>query len=209
MGLIGESAMAFQAVPNGIKVELNAIQNGVPNVNVYHCSDAATHDAALLETYADTFDSWWQADLQPILSNSYVLENITVTSLELATGPQFIKSFSTGHQGDLTGEQVAGNAALVISWRTPNLGKSFRGRTYIGGLDAAATETSTVVSASFATAVQNAAENLIGAVESIGGALSVLSRFTAGVLRVVGLLTEITSIIVDTKIDSQRRRTAN
>jgi len=201
--------MAFQAVPDGIKVEFNAIQNGVPNVNVYHVKDTATHDDALLEAYADGFDSWWQADLQPILSNSYVLENITVTSLEVSTGPQFVKSFSSGHQGALTGEQVAGNAALVISWRTPSLGRSFRGRTYIGGLDAAATETSTTVTASFADAIVNAAENMLGMVESLGGALAVLSRYAALVLRVTGLLTEITSIIVDTKIDSQRRRTAN
>jgi len=37
----------------------------------------------------------------------------------------------------------------------------------------------------------------------------VLSRYAAGVLRVTGLLTEIISVIVDTKVDSQRNRTAN
>jgi hypothetical protein len=37
----------------------------------------------------------------------------------------------------------------------------------------------------------------------------VLSRFALGVARVAGLLTEITSIITDVKVDSQRRRTAN
>jgi len=201
--------MPFQTVPNGIEVVLDAIQNGVPVVNVYNVRDAATHDAALMETYCDAFDAWWVANLKPILSNSYVLTSIKATSLILSTGPQFIKSFSTGHQGDLTGEQVAGNAAVCISWRTASIGRSFRGRTYLGGLDAAATDTAQVISSSFASAVATAANALITAVGGAGGALCVLSRFALGVARVAGLLSEITAIIVDTKIDSQRRRTAN
>jgi hypothetical protein len=199
----------FQPVPDGIKIEMNAIQNGVPVVNVYHVKDTTTHDVTLLEAYADAVDNWWQANLQPILSNSYVLQNITVTSIEASTGPQFVKSFTSGHQGALTGEEVAGNAAVVVSWRTASLGRSFRGRTYLGGLDAAATLTSTTITSTFADAVADAAQGLINAVDAVGGILCVLSRYAALVLRVTGLLTEITSIIVDTKIDSQRRRTAN
>ena len=201
--------MATQLVPNGIEAVFNAIQNGVPVVNVFHIKDSATHDAALLESYADALDTWWLTYMQPILSNSYVLTSIVATSLETGTGPQFIKSFSSGHQGALTGEQVAGNAAAVISWRTASIGRSYRGRTYIGGLDAAATDTAQAVSASFASALSAAAVALTSAVAGVGGALCVLSRYLDKVLRVVGLLTEITSIIVDTKIDSQRRRTAN
>jgi len=201
--------MAFQPVPDGIEVVLNAIQNGVPNVNVYHVRDSAVHDAALMETYADAFDAWWVANLQAILSNSYVLSNITVTSMETGTGPQFIKSFSSGHQGALTGEQVAGNGAACISWRTASIGRSYRGRTYLGGLDAAATDTSVALATSFASAVASAAAALTTAVAAAGGVLSVLSRYANLVARVTGLLTDITSIIVDTKIDSQRRRTAN
>jgi len=204
-----ENAMAFQTVPNGIEIVFEAIQNGVPIVNVYNVKDSATHDAALMETYCDAFDAWWVANMQAVLSNSYVLTSIKATSLILSTGPQFIKSFSSGHQGALTGEQVAGNAALVISWRTASIGRSFRGRTYLGGLDAAATDTAQVVSSSFASAIAAAATALTAAVASVGGALCVLSRFALGVARVAGLLTEITSIIVDTKIDSQRRRTSN
>jgi len=192
-----------------VKVEFNAVQNGVPIVNVYHVKDAATLDETRLEEWATVFHDWWVANIQPVISNSYVLTNITVTALEVSTGPQFVMSFTSGNQGALTGEQVAGNAALVISWRTASLGRSFRGRTYLGGLDAAATDTAQVVSSSFATAIIGAAEALLTAVTTAGGVLAVLSRYTALALRVTGLLTEIISVVVDTKIDSQRRRTAN
>ena len=201
--------MAFQPVPDGVEVVFKAIQNGVPIVNVYNVQDTETHDTARLGEIADEFKAWWDANLKIVLNNSYVLQSITATNLTSSAGPQVTRTYTTGNQGDLTGEQVAGNAALVMSWRTGNIGKSFRGRTYIGGLDAAATDTAQAVSATFATAMATAGADLIDRLDGIGAALAVLSRFAAGVLRVSGLLTQIISVVVDTKIDSQRRRTAN
>jgi len=201
--------MAFQAVPDGIEVVFKAVQNGVPVVNVFNVKDTATHDAALLSEYCDAFAAWWRANLKPILNNSYVLNEITATSLALSTGPQHSLSLTSTNQGDLTGTQVAGNAALVISWRTTAIGRSFRGRTYIGGLDQLAMLTAQTVTSSFLTAISDAAAALLTAVSDVGGTLCVLSRFALKVARVTGLLTEIVSIIVDQKVDSQRRRTAN
>jgi len=201
--------MATQLVPDGIEVVMTAVQNGVPIVNIFNIKDTATHDSALLSEYCDEFLAWWRVQLKPVLSNSYVLSEIKATSLETGTGPQHILSPTVDNQGELTGEEVAGNAAVVISWRTASIGRSFRGRTYIGGLDAAATVTAQAISAPFAVAIAGAATDLIDRITALGGTLCVLSRYLAGTLRVVGLLTEIISVIVDTKIDSQRRRTAN
>jgi hypothetical protein len=201
--------MATQLVPDGIEIVFNAVQNGVPIVNVYHVKHTATITGAVLQDYAEAFYDWWADQLMPILNNSYVLNTITATDMETGSGPQYTLSLSSANQGTLTGEQVAGNAALCVSWRTASIGRSFRGRTYIGGLDAAATETAQVVSASFQGAIGDAAIALLDIVETIGGALCVLSRYASGVLRITGLLTEIIGVIVDSKIDSQRRRTAN
>jgi len=205
----GENAMSFQPVPDGIEVVFKAIQNGVPIVNVYNVKDSTPHTPLLLNGYLALFETWWHANLQPILSNSYVLQEIVATSLVLATGPQASVSLTTGNQGALTGTQEAGNAALVVSWRTDSIGRSFRGRTYVGGLDSASIATAQQVTSSFATAISGAFAALVTAVQGFGGALAVLSRFALGVARVAGLLTEITNLIVDLKIDSQRRRTAN
>ena len=204
-----ESAMATQLVPDGIEIVFNAVQNGVPIVNVYHVKHTATITGAVLQDYAEAFYDWWADQLMPVLNNSYVLNTIVATDLEDGTGPQYTLSLSSANQGALTNEAVAGNAALCVSWRTANIGRSFRGRTYIGGLDALATETAQVVTSSFQAAIGDAAIALLDVVETLGGALCVLSRYANLVLRVTGLLTEIIGVIVDSKIDSQRRRTAN
>jgi len=201
--------MAFQPVPNGVEVVFHAVQNGIPIVNVYHVLDTSTLDTARLEEIANVFGTWWFDNIRPITSNSYVLNDITVTAIEDASGPQFILTLTTDNQGALTGEQVAGNAAAVISWRTAFIGRSFRGRTYIGGLDAAATDTAQALSTAFAAALADAGSALIDALIAISAQLAVLSRFAAGVQRVTGVLTGIIALIVDTKIDSQRKRTAN
>lgn len=201
--------MAFQPVPDGIEVVFNAVQNSVPIVNVYHVKADDDLTEEYLTSIGDIFVSWWHANIQIILSNSYVLNNVTVTALEESTGPQVIIPLTTGNQGALTGEQVAGNAAVVASWRTASIGRSFRGRTYFGGLDAAATDTAQTVTAPFAAAIADAGVALIEALSDFGAFLSVLSRVAGGVLRVSGLLTQIVAVIVDLKLDSQRRRTAN
>jgi len=201
--------MAFQPVPDGVEVVFHATQNGVPIVNVFHVKDTETLDEDRLEAIADVFGSWWFTSIRPIQSSSYVLHDITVTALEASTGPQFILTLVTDNQGALTGEQVAGNAAAVISWRTASIGRSYRGRTYIGGLDAAGTLNAQTLESTFTAALSAAASDLIDALETIGAVLSVLSRVADGVARVAGVLTEIITIIVDNKIDSQRKRTAN
>jgi len=201
--------MTFQAVPDGIEVVFKAVQNGIPVVNVYNVKDTSTHDVTLLTAYCDAFFTWWQTNMKPILNNSYVLNQIVATSLELSTGPQVAVSTITNNVGDLSGQAVAGNAAAVISWRTASIGRSFRGRTYIGGLDQAAMLNAQLVTSGFMGGLGDAASALLDAVAAVGGTLAVLSRYADKVLRVIGLLTEITSIFVDQKVDSQRRRTAN
>lgn len=201
--------MPTQLVPDGIEVTFNAVQNGVPIVNVYHCRDTGLIDGARLMQYCNEFYDWWFADLRVIQSNSYVLQSIVATNMETGAGPQAILALATGNQGALTGTQEAGNAALVMSWRTSSIGRSYRGRTYLGGLDSAAILTAQSVTTSFQAAVAAAGVDLIDRIGDLGGTLVVLSRYLAGALRVVGLLTDIVSIIVDQKIDSQRKRTAN
>lgn len=201
--------MAFQAVPDGIEVVFAAVQNGVPVVNVYHVQDPATHDAARLGVIADAFHTWWVTYLKPGLSDSYVLGSITATNLTSSAGPQVVRNYTTGNTGDVAGAEAAGNAAAVISWRTASIGRSFRGRTYVGGLPESALANAQTLDSSLLTGFSAAGANIITVLDGLGAALAVLSRYAAGVLRVAGLLTEIVSVIVDSKVDSQRRRTAN
>lgn len=201
--------MAFQPVPDGVEVVFTALQNGVPVVNVFNVQDPATHDAARLGVIADTFFTWWSANIKGSLSSSYVLQSIKATNLTSSAGPQVIRNYTTGNAGSVSGVQAAGNAAAVISWRTANIGRSFRGRTYLGGMAAASLTSAQFFDPTFAANIAAGAAALITALAGLDAKLAVLSRFVAGALRVTGLLTEIVSVIVDTKVDSQRKRTAN
>lgn len=201
--------MPFQAVPDGLKVEFNAIQNGVPVVNVWHVKDPEPHDAGELGAMSLLFQEWWEDHLRVNLSNSYVLQNITVTDLEVADGLQDVLSLTTNNQGLVDTGQAAGNAAMCVSLRSGLSGRSRRGRTFFGGLPQVGLTNAQTFSTPFATAMAANMQALIDALAAVGNALCVLSRITGGVLRVTGLLTEIIDIIVDTKVDSQRRRTAN
>jgi len=200
--------MASDIVTNGIKLEWNAVQNGVPIVNRVYVTmtappSAADLDDAIVEALA--FFNGIKAVLHP----SYVLQNITATDVHVANGTQTILPLVTGNVGTGTGSAVAANAAVVISLRTNFTGRSFRGRFYAGALCDSNMANAQNIITSAATFYAGAMEDFIDALTAINMTLVVVSRFAAGVARVVNLATEIISVIVDTKIDSQRRRTAN
>jgi len=201
--------MAFQSVPNGVEIVLNGVQNGVPIVNVFNVIDVTTPTIARLTTIADTVKTWWDASLAPILNTSYVLQSIKVTALTASTGPQYIATYSSGNQGTNSGGEAAANAAAVISWRTAAIGRSYRGRTYVGALSEGEIDSAQTIAGATQTALLSAGTSLITALDGISCVLAVLSRYAAKVLRVTGILTEIISVVVDNKVDSQRRRTAN
>lgn len=201
--------MAFQPVPDGVEVVINGVQNTVPIVNVIHVQDTEVHDEARLGEICDAVKAWWSTYLAPLLHTSYTLQSIVATNMTSSAGPQVTRSYTTGNVGLQTGDPSAGNGAVVISWRTANIGRSFRGRTYVGAMGSDQLTTAQTVDPTVLTAYLSAGTHLVDALTAIGAKLAVLSRYAAKALRVAGLLTEIISVIVDNKVDSQRRRTAN
>lgn len=200
--------MTIGIVPNGIKVELNAIQNGIPVVNRFYVtkSSAPTEDDlgdAVVAAKA-FFDAY-----KNMCHTSYVLQNITATDVHVANGPQVIVPYTTGNTGTDTGGQLPANAAIVASLRTNFTGRSFRGRFYLGGLSNITLQDAQHCTTGAATHLASCFSDFIDALNAINMTLVVVSNYAAKVVRVVALATEIISVIVDTKYDSQRRRTAN
>jgi len=201
--------MPFIATPNGVRVTFEATQNGVPVVNGYHVDAGTSPTVEILQDITDIFHQWWVDDVRGGLHESYVLEAIVATDISEEDGIQTVTTYITDNTGVVTGDPMAANAALVMSWRTAQTGRSFRGRTYVGGLPQAPLTDAQHVDISYAGGFVTAGVNLIEVLETAGYVLSVLSTIANGVQRVAGLLTQILSVVVDTKIDSQRRRTAN
>lgn len=201
--------MAVQLVPNGIEIVMNGDQNGVPIVNVLWSRTAGEVVDSDLSDAVSAVKGWWTSAIRPYIHSTYILNSITATDKSVEGGHQYTQSYVSSNQGLLTGAAAAANAAAVISWRTARIGRSYRGRTYIGGLDNSVAFTAQEMTTDFQTLLTTAGAGLIDALNGIGQSLSVLSRVLGGVLRVTGLLTEIVGVVVDIKLDSQRRRTAN
>jgi len=200
--------MALGIVPNGIKVEMNYTQNSIPVVNRFYVTLSAPPSSADLDDVIVATLDFYNA-LRGGQHTSLILQNITATDVHVANGTQTILPLTADNAGTATGTAAAANAALCASLRTNFTGRSFRGRMYFGGLPQSALDSAQEVDAGFAAGFGDALMDFIDALAAINQTLVVVSNYASGVVRVIALATEIISVIIDTKVDSQRRRTAN
>jgi hypothetical protein len=200
--------MALGIVPNGIKIEMNYVQNGIPVVNRFYVTKTSAPTSDDLDDAIIATTDFYN-DLRNWQHPSLVLQNITATDVHVANGTQTILPFTTDNEGIGAGAPAAANAAQCISLRTNFTGRSFRGRFYLGGLCDVGMADAQNWSTTQSSSVAGFFADFIAALGTINQTLVVVSNFAAGVVRVVALATEIISVIVDTKVDSQRRRTAN
>lgn len=200
--------MTFIPVPNGIKVELNGQQNGIPVVNRFYVdnggpvSETALNDVILL---TKTFFG----DIRGGFHTSYALQDITATDVSVANGIQVISPMVTANTGTASGAAGAANAAAVASFRTGRTGRSYRGRMYFGALPQSAFTSAQTLDTSFVAGFSDALASFITVLETAGKALVVASFVADKVARAIAVITDVTAVIIDSKVDSQRRRTAN
>jgi len=200
--------MALGIVPNGIKVELNGLQNGIPVVNRFYVTKASAPTSGDLDDATVAALDFWNS-YKGFQHSSFTLANITVTDVHVANGVQVILPLTTDNVGTGSGAPMAANAAMCCSLRTQFTGRSFRGRFYIGGLAGVVQQDAQNFTTAAVGQMAGIFDDFITALDALNMTLVVVSNFAAGVVRVVALATEILSVITDTKIDSQRRRTAN
>lgn len=200
--------VAFQAVPQGIQVKLLMNQNGVKMENVWNVDYGAPVTPVGLGLVGGIFDGWITSDYRPLMNTSVNFDQLICTDISVPNGAQDIR-VPTSPTGTNAGVQSGGNVAFVASLRTLSTGRNFRGRTYVPGIPQTYLTDAQHVSAAYAGVVNGAFNNLLAALVAGGYKLCVLSRYLNTILRAVGLLTEVISVITDTKIDSQQRRTAN
>jgi hypothetical protein len=79
----------------------------------------------------------------------------------------------------------------------------------LGGQALANQQDAQNIKASTASVLAGWFMDFIDALATINKTLVVVSNYANKIERIVALATEVISVIVDTKIDSQRRRTAN
>lgn len=201
-----EDAMPFVPVPEAVQVEMIYSLNGQTVENVLHFRTADSINTASMTALATNLGLWWSSDLRPFFATTVSLLRIRVTDITNVTGPVVEYGGGLPLVGTGIGTQMPNNVALVITKRTDQRGRSYRGRIYHFGWTEEQ-NTINVVSPTIVNAVL-AAYNELKAFPSGTHTwnLSVVSRYQNGNWLVEGIATPVTQLTTDGSIDSQRRR---
>jgi len=199
--------MPFVPVADTVEVELFQRLHGQEIENTqYWRLDGGLTTGAVIDLWNNLL-VWWTTTFSTPLSGDLTLHGGKFTDLSSETG--FSLDFNAPTPNPSGGDPspaLPGNAAITVSFRTPNRGRSFRWRNYVAGLPESQV-TGNTVSLAVTTALQAAYTQLLSLPLDDPWEWVVVSRVADGAPRVTGVATAITSAtVVDQFVDSQRRR---
>lgn len=197
--------MAFIPVPNGIQL---CFLFTTASQNWQFClmlrkSAGAPEDTDLAQATADG-QAWWASNLKSYLHTSTTLREILATDMTTQGAPQ--NRVTVGEAGTAANNALPAGSALVVSHRTAMRGRSYRGRSYISGLNNAMQETPNTVFAATASTLVGHFAALRSLLDGHGLDHVVASRQHNGSVTSPAVVNEVISYVVDTALDSQRRR---
>lgn len=109
------------------RVALHGTAGGQTCINVWHVSAGeGEHSNIALQWENVVKTDWLNA-----LSDHYTLSQIVVT--ELATATQHTRALG-GSGAQVLSDMLPPQVAAILSWRTAQVGRRYRGRTYVGGI---------------------------------------------------------------------------
>lgn len=197
--------MPFIRLPGGIRVAVEFSSHGKVVVNIYHVVSPNPITTLVLEEIAQIFIDWWIATQKSAISQDISLLGVSAQDIDVENGEKIYTGVTPPHAGVLTGQAVSNNVAMCVSLKTAKTGRSFQGRSYIAGLQESdvngnefSSTRTTQVAASFVT--------LYGTIIAAGYEPVIASFQNGGVPRVEAVGTPWQSIVVNGRVDTQRRR---
>jgi len=198
--------MPFVPIPSTVQVETVFEYHGERCENVYHCQFQAAYDESSIANLLDVFRDWWSTNLRAQMPIELSLVNLIGTDQESQTGPRVEDATGLPLAGtDATSPAMPGNVTLAVRWLTAKRGRSYRGRTFHLGIQEDAV-VGNLVTIGWQTLLTSAYATLLTDLATFGAPLVVASRYTNNAPRTTGVATPVTSVYIDTVIDSQRRR---
>jgi len=204
--------MPFVPFSDGVEVVFSFRIGGQTVKNVMNFIASATPDvttmAALGKVLIDAWlgSDWWGS----ALSNKVSFEEVKLTSLVSESAPTVtvVDGTTLSLPQTATGAVVAStnNVALVVTQRTDNRGRSFRGRTYLAGIRQGAFNTPVEVDSAYVVFALDLMTAIAVAALTQGALLAVFSRQSGGVIRTTGVATPVGAFACNPASDSQRRR---
>jgi hypothetical protein len=166
-------------IPNALLVKINWTMGTRQWMNTMVLRATAAMPT-IDQTFANNlFTDWSTAvtnqGLLPLLSATASCPNLSVRDISAANRPEFVSS-GTALVGTGTGDPLPLSAAAVVTLRTAQAGKSFRGRIYFGGFTEAQNDASGRQAAAVNTATKNTVDQFNGSIAARGVQLAVGSR---------------------------------
>lgn len=199
--------MPFQPVPGTAKFTLIYQLFGREVVNILNADFTGGISPAILDEACEALYGVWAANVVNELSNQLDFLRVEAVDLSVEIAETGIFVPESAVSGTVAGESLPANCALVMSLRTGYTGRSQRGRMFLPGIAESSVEGNTP-DASIRGGLANTLAIVNAALASVSIPFTwvVLSRYTEGALRAEGVTLPVTSVLVDTRIDSQRRR---
>lgn len=196
-------------VPTANTAQIDTVYNWsgqiVENVFHYeHPSGAPT--LADLTALTDAVREYISTNLVPLMADTITLLRVVGKLIDVADGLFFVSTTGLPQAGGGGSPALPNNVSAAYSWRTSAAGRSFRGRSFVVGLQEGHVVENNLTTAA-ANAFGTALHGLAGVAADDGWEMVIVSKFSGGAPRAAGVTTPVTaSFFTNTVIDSQRRR---
>lgn len=200
--------MAFIPAVNTVKTAIEGSLGGQVIINTLYWLFTGAPSETNVADLADRVLEWCVDEMLSVLSQDFQLVGVTATDQTTDHGYQANASPLTTEVGVSTSPASPANVAGVVTFRTSQVGRSYRGRNYIAGIPDDVTDSPVIFDPTWVSNVVASYALLSGVETDIDCTHVVCSRYTANAPRVTAVLTPITSYTMDSNIDSQRRRLA-
>jgi len=198
--------LAFQAVPDTIEVVFDFLLAGTPAANVIHVKVPGGYVQADLDALTANMDAEVSTNIIPLLATNSSYVGVRARGLNTSSDLSSSNSDNAG-VGTATGDPLPNNVSLCLTVRTAFTGRSARGRIYTMPPTLEEMAAPNFVTSAFRDALIAAYEACRTRITSLGYTMVVVSRFTGGVKRSVGVTFNVTAIVArNTRTDSQRGR---
>ncbi len=200
-----ENVMAYIRLPLGIRVALEYELFGKVIVNVYHVTTTDPILTVKLIDIAEIFEAWWTNNLAAEFTTDIGLTAVTALNLDVPNGEKITVAVTPPVTGAEDPPTTTNNVAIVASFATAKTGRSFRGRAYLAGLRELSIAENVIGVLKAADIVDDYLD-LLTLLELANSQFVIASFQTAGAPRAEGVATDVQSVSMNTRVDTQRRR---
>lgn len=198
--------MPFQEVPATVQIRLEGVMDRQQTINnLYFRQITGTISPLTVNTLLVNVKSWWVLNIVPLLSEDFSGVRAQATDLSEELG--IVAEVDATSTGGVASESAPNNVAACVSFRTGIRGRSFRGRNYVSGIPNSVI-TLNSLDPTFVGDLLTPYGELVGpdAIAS-GWQWVIVSRFSGGLPRGVGITTFVDSVtVVGNFVRSMRSR---